>query len=83
MSEPKFIVFDKTESVFESWAKDAVTFGFLLLCIYVSRDSAWWTFATGCLALLVIAGKLHQVASKRTKRCNSKDELRAWVDALE
>ena len=82
MSEPKFIVLDKTETVFESWAKDVVTFGFLLLCIYVSRDSTWWTFATGCLALIFIAGKV-QLASKRTKKCNSKDELRVWVDSLE
>ena len=82
MSEPKFIVYDKSETILESWMKDAVTFGFLFLCVYVSRDSTWWTFATGCMALLLLGGKA-QAASKRMKKCHSKEELRAWVESLE
>jgi hypothetical protein len=76
--EPKYILLDKTESLLESWGKDLVTFGFLLLCIYVSSGSNWWTFFTGTMTLLVIAGKV-QSASKRQKKFTSKEELISWA----
>lgn len=81
-AEPKYILFDKTEGLLESWGKDLVTFGFLGLCIYVSRDSNWWTFFTGTMALLVIAGKI-QAGVKRQKKFHTKQELLDWAQKLE
>ena len=39
------------ESLLLSISKDAVTFGFLILCIYISRVSRFWTFVSGVLFL--------------------------------
>jgi len=59
------------ESLLKSIAKDCVTFGFLLLCIYVSVGSTWWTFLTGCLFLLFFAAKI-TLASENARRFKSK-----------
>lgn len=82
MNQPKFVVYDKSETILDSWAKDAVTFGFLFLCIYASRDNTWWTFITGSMFILFLASKAIAV-NKRTKKCNSKEELKAWVESLD
>lgn len=82
MNEPKFVVYDKSETILDSWAKDAVTFGFLFLCIYTSLGSTWWTFITGSMFILFLASKA-MVVNKRTKKCNSKEELKAWVESLD
>ncbi|BBA31978.1 uncharacterized protein sS8_0860 [Methylocaldum marinum] len=81
MSEPKYVFFDRTESLMESILKDAATFGFLLLCIYVSRDSAWWTFATGTMAVLMIGTKAH-LASNRAFKFRTTAEIKAWAESL-
>lgn len=82
MKEPKYVVFDKREGLFENIMKNVVTFSFILLCIYVSRGSTWWTFATGCFFLLMLFG-LFARAWDRNKKFHSKAELKEWVDALE
>jgi hypothetical protein len=38
MNEKTIFVIDANESVFASVVRDLVTFGFMLLCIYVSKD---------------------------------------------
>lgn len=80
-TEPKFIVFDKTEGLWRSVAKDFVTAAFLVLCVYVSRGSMWWTFFTGSVALLLLYGAL--VDSPRRKKFTTKAALKQWVDELE
>ena len=79
VNKPQVIVVDKRETFFQSWSKDVVTFGFLALCIYVSRDSRWWTFFTGCMSLVWIAAQ----AKGGANTFKSKAELKAWVDGLE
>lgn len=76
----KYIVVEKTESVLESLIKDAATFGFILLCIYVSwrADSVWWTFFTGSVAALWIFG-IGQIAG--AKKFRSIEELRKWLES--
>lgn len=79
MGNSKFIVFDKRETVIESLVKDLGTFCFVALAVYVSRDSRWWTFFTGSMAILALFGNVGQ----RQKRFTSKAELKAWVDSIE
>lgn len=76
------MVFDATESLIESILRDAVTFGFILLCIYCSHGSNWWTFFCGSVALLFLSGKAVSSASK-TKRLSSKAEAIKWAESLE
>ena len=82
MSEPKFIVFDKTEKVIESWLKGCVSFLFLILSIYISRDSTFWLYITGLIFLLVLVGRVSVAINNRRKTFKSKAELQAWVDTL-
>lgn len=82
MKNEEFIIFNNTQGVFESWAKDLVTFIFVLLCVWVSRDSAWWTFFTGCFALLFFSAKLHRVYQTRRIVLKSKAEAIAWAQKL-
>ena len=81
--EPKYIVLDERESFIESLGKDFVTFGFLLICIYVSNGSRWWTFVTGTIFLIWLVGSIFSAARKRVRNFESKQELKAWVDSLE
>ena len=63
-NEPKFAaVFDRRETLIESLTKDAGTLAMLVLCIYVSHGSRWWTLATGLMFVLWVLG----VADKRLR----------------
>ena len=82
MKNEDIIIFNKTEGVFQSWAKDLVTALLVLLCVWVSRDSAWWTFFTGCFALLFSSAKLHNALQTRRIVLKNKAEAIAWAQQL-
>lgn len=76
-SEPKtkvrFVII--REGVVQSWAKDGVTFGFLLLTIWFNAtfagDSAW-IYAAAALAFVAMGyNRQHQMTA---------DEARLWID---
>lgn len=75
MNEPKFVVYDKSETILDSWAKDAVTFGFLFLCIYASQDSTWWNFVTGC-SLFYFSQARRTLSTSARRSVNSKEALK-------
>lgn len=80
--KPTVIVFK--ESLAQSVISDFATFGMILLCVWVSRDSAWWTLVTGCIFLFfVVARALETTKGERCLRFYSLDELREWVDKQE
>ena len=80
--KPVVIIFK--ESLAESIIADAATFGFMLLCIWASQGSTWWTFATGAMFLLFVISRVAQAAgAERTKRFYSFDEMREWLDRQE
>ena len=83
MADKEFIIFDKRETLLQSWAKDSFTFGFVLLCIYVSQGSPWWTFVTGFLFLLFIAVKSSCIVNKKQKTLKGKSEAILWAKSLE
>lgn len=82
MSDIKYAVFNKTETVRESVYKDFVTFSLLIFCIYISQDSTWWTFVTGICFLLAVFGKISSLM-KRYHQFKNKDELQEWVNSLD
>lgn len=66
-----------------SWARDSVTFGFMLLCIYVSQGSKWWTFLTGVAFIFFFGVKVMKVIKQDRKEFQTKDEVRKWLDSLD
>lgn len=71
------------ESLAQSVASDLVTFGFLLLCIYVSHGSKLWTLVTGCMFIVFAVSKIGTVFSKERPTFYSYDEMRKWIDKQE
>lgn len=80
--EKHIIIFDKTESVMESIVKDTVGCSYLLLLIWVSHGSTWWTLFTGVLALLFFVTKFQKSCDERMKKFSSVKELKEWAAAL-
>ncbi|HET6788025.1 MAG TPA: hypothetical protein VFH49_08700 [Aquabacterium sp.] len=82
-NEPKFAaVFDRRETIIESLTKDAGTLAMVVLCIYVSQGSKWWTLATGLMFVAWIFGVAAR-AAKRNKTFTSKADLLKWANSLE
>ncbi|MCK9554133.1 hypothetical protein [Aquamicrobium sp.] len=80
--KPKIIIYK--ESLAQSLISDLATFGLILLCIYVSQGSAWWTFVTGCMFLLFVVIRAAYLTKSETHlRFNSLDEMRKWLDKQE
>lgn len=50
--------------------------------IWLSRDSTWWTFLFGALALLSFVSRFKTAFDKYHKRFTTKAELMAFVDGL-
>ena len=82
MKQKETVIFNQTESVLESWSKDAITLGVMVLCVWVSRDSAWWTFFTGCFALAFFFAKAASIWDTRRTVIKSKADALAWAESL-
>lgn len=84
--EPKkkllYAVFDKRESIIGSVIKDITTLAVLVLMVYVSRDSNWWTLVTGAMFILWMVAKSAVITGRRYKTFQTKEALQAWVDSL-
>lgn len=78
--KPKYVVLDRRQTVAESLVSDGATFGLLLLCIWVSQSSTWWTFCSGVFFLLWIVGKCAHTISSRKTEFDDLDAMQAWID---
>lgn len=77
----KPVVIIYKESLAQSIISDLATFGLLLLCIWVSRDSAWWTLVTGCMFLFnVIMQAIAFTKSSNILRFYSLDDMQEWIN---
>src|SRR5690349_5008186 len=54
-------------------------FSMLLLCIYASQGSAWWTFFTGALFIVFITSFLMSLVKRDTVVINTKAEALEWA----
>lgn len=80
--KPKVIIYK--ESLAQSLTSDLATFGLILLCIYASQGSAWWTFVTGCIFLLFVVVRAAALTkSDNVIRFASLSEMRQWLDKQE
>lgn len=80
MDKPKYILLDKRESLAESGISDAATFGFLLICIWASQGSTWWTFCTALMFLFWPIATCGRGLDKRRTKFKSLDDMQAWID---
>lgn len=77
--KPTIIIY--RESLAQSIIADVATFGLLLLSIWVSRGSTWWTFATGVMFLFFVIGRA--IAFTKSDRCLRFYDLvdvQRWLD---
>jgi hypothetical protein len=80
----EFVIFDRTETLFESVGKDAFTFACLAGCIglsYALRPSIW-QFVTVSVFFLCLAMKLPWERATRTTVIKTKYDAIAWAWSL-
>ena len=77
--QPKYVLLDKRESLGESLVSDGWTFGLLLLCIWASQGSKWWTFLTALMFLAFLLVKAAAVVTTRQHKFKDLGELEAWA----
>lgn len=68
------------EGLLLSVARDLVTFSFLLLCIYISYGSNWWTFVTGVMFLAFGGGKLLAACGKHSTTFEKPDDAIKYLE---
>lgn len=83
MSEVKFAVFVKNETVAQSIFKDVVTAVMVSFCVYISGDSTWWTFVTGLMFIAFCVIRFKRIVADHVNEFKTKEELKSWVENLE
>jgi hypothetical protein len=65
ISESKVtVIIKQKENIIQSIFKDLVTFSFIAFCVYISKDSTWWTFITGGMFLIFSSIKISSVIDR-------------------
>jgi len=79
--EHKVHLIDERESLLESIVSDMVTFGSLLLCIWISMlvDSTVWMVLTVTLFVAFSLTRIVAGAQSRSHKFHSFEELEAWA----
>lgn len=68
------------ENLKQSFIKDLITFSFLLLSIYVSYGSNFWTFITGILFLVFMSCKLAAIIEQNNNKFTNKEEAINYIN---
>lgn len=82
MSDVKFSIFVKDETVMESIFKDLITGVMLAFCVYISQNSTWWTFVTGLMFIMFLYARINSLLKKKNNIFKTKKDLQKWVNAL-
>ena len=67
------VIIRPKEGILLSASRDLVTLAMLLLCVYVSQESSWWTLVTGLMFILFMAGKITSTLNKNSTTFETKD----------
>ena len=76
------VYYKNHEPLLMSVMRNTFTFLIVGLCVWVSKDSAWWTLVTGVLFLAFTWGRVSTLLKKDRLVFYSKEELKEWVDSL-
>lgn len=80
----KIIYIIYKESLLQSIVSDITTFGFILICIWASQGSKWWTFLTTVMLLFFIVVQIQKFTGSDSRlRFYSIEQLSEWVDKQE
>ena len=81
---PKWVLYDKSETVAESIASDGATFVGLWLCIWFSQamGGGVWEFVTLLMFALWTACRMPWERITRTTKMRTKAEAQAWANSL-
>ena len=81
---PKWVLYDKSETVAESIASDGATFGGFLLCIWFSQlmGGGVWEFVSLTMFFLWAICRMPWERVTRTTKLRTKAEARAWAESL-
>ena len=70
------------ESIAQSIVRNIIMIASFSFCVYISKDSTFWTFVSGGFLLLILGTKLSSMVSDNKSTFKSKSALQDWVDGL-
>ena len=71
------------ETVAQSIVRNIIMIASMSFCVYISRDSTFWTFISGGILLIILSAKVLSKVNDTKNTFKSKEELQEWVDGLE
>ncbi|WP_107878531.1 hypothetical protein [Neisseria animaloris] len=80
VAKENLVVIDRTESLLASILKDVMTLIMLAFCVYIGRESTWWTFVSGLMFILFLSARLSAIYRERVIKFKTWAEFKAWVD---
>jgi hypothetical protein len=81
---PKWVLYDKSETLFESVATDCATFGGLVFCTWFSQKmgSGVWEAISVAMFISWLFARLPWERATRTTTMRTKADAIAWANAL-
>lgn len=70
------------ESITQSIIRNIIMIASMSFCVYISKDSTFWTLVSGGLLLIILSSKLSSMISDTKNTFKSKNALQEWVDEL-
>ena len=81
--ESKLVVIERTHSVQEKTVLYGFKIALLLLCVYVSRNSAWWTLVTGIGFLSFLWSVAMNELNKKGTTFTDKELAKKHIDDMD
>lgn len=66
----------------QKFVNNLFTWSMLLLCIYVSQGSTWWTLVTGVLFVLCLVSQVKKFTKDYQITLKSRADAVAWANSL-
>ena len=83
MKEEKYVIYSHNETLLQSIVKSIFMFIIVSFCVYVSKDSTFYTFITGSFLILFVWIRASKLINDTKNVFRNKEELQKWVDSLE
>lgn len=78
-----YVILDAREPLLKSITRYLALYGFLILCAYVSRGSAWWTFVSGGLFLFALYHSMNNLLTNASSpKFKDKQPMIDWINKL-
>ena len=74
------VIIKEKESIIQSFFKDLVTFIVIGFCVYISKDSTWWTFVTGGMFITFAVIKMGGIINKSVNVFDDKESAIEYIN---